>query len=431
VIQYPPSLIAVGGARTGIAPVNLLDVQDVNGNVYYWSDRPIVAPAVLPGAGAMVPAAVSAAMAAVAAPPPGQSIVWSLPTRVSSSGSGSYRNVVGENYQVIAGGSLTGAYLELTGSSSLSPSKAWVQWSGFQVPPLPGGAVVEAIVPVVMVSGLGQCAAHTLYCGEGSTSGSPNLVFEGSFPGTPTPYSGLYMGGLGGSAADLANAYMGYQIWQTLNDAPYGDNATVTFVGMAIYYSLGASGDAGGSGGFEGRTGAPISANPAVPGYAPWLLSVPSFSFHRSLQTDMGSFILQNLSGDTLSRDFERILRRSALEGALFVWRLWQPDAQASWVEVHGTLSVEAVGVDTVQLRGAQLLNPSQDDTPLENYCETCQLQWGGPRCGSTQDTECSYSYQTCQVVERIMVVMNDYEKNYGQTLANTAQQVVNRARKI
>ena len=38
-IPYPPSLKAIGGARTGIAPVNLLDVQDVNGNCYFWSDR--------------------------------------------------------------------------------------------------------------------------------------------------------------------------------------------------------------------------------------------------------------------------------------------------------------------------------------------------------------------------------------------------------
>ena len=165
--------------------------------------------------------------------------------------------------------------------------------------------------------------------------------------------------------------------------------------------------------------------------YLPWILEVPEFKTYRSLQTDTGSFVLQNLSGDTLSRDFEKIMRRSALEGALFVYRLWQADAQASWLEVHGTLTVTDVGVDTVKLKGVQLLNPAQDDTPLEQYCETCQLQWGGPRCGATGSTECSYSLQTCQSPNRIMVEQNHFEKNYGEATANTAFNVINRRRAI
>ena len=43
-ISYSASLKAVGAARTGVAPVNLLDIQDVNGNCYFLSDRRIVAP---------------------------------------------------------------------------------------------------------------------------------------------------------------------------------------------------------------------------------------------------------------------------------------------------------------------------------------------------------------------------------------------------
>jgi hypothetical protein len=85
----------------------------------------------------------------------------------------------------------------------------------------------------------------------------------------------------------------------------------------------------------------------------------------------------------------------------------------------------------TVTLKGTQLLNPSQDDTPLEIYSETCQLQWGGPRYGATGSTECSYSFQSCQVVERIMVAPNHWEKNLGETTANTAMNVINRRRVI
>lgn len=165
--------------------------------------------------------------------------------------------------------------------------------------------------------------------------------------------------------------------------------------------------------------------------YLPWLLSVPSFTFHRSLATDMGNFVVQNLSGNTLARDFETKLRASAIEGAFFVYRCWQADAESSWIVVHGTLTVEDIGDSSVTLKGVQLLNPAQDDTPLESYCETCQLTYGGKRCGATGSKECSYSYQSCQVVERIMVALNDYEKNYGESTANTATTVTNRSRRF
>jgi hypothetical protein len=176
---------------------------------------------------------------------------------------------------------------------------------------------------------------------------------------------------------------------------------------------------------------APSRITAAQVSFLPWLLSVPSFTFHRSLATDTGSFLVQNLSGDTLARDLEKKLRAVTLEGALFIYRLWQPDAEASWIEVQGTLTVDDLGPSTAEFKGSQLLSPAQDDTPAESYCETCQLEWGGARCGSTQSTECSYSYQSCQVVERIMVVLNDYEKNWGETSANTAMTVINRSRRI
>lgn len=176
----------------------------------------------------------------------------------------------------------------------------------------------------------------------------------------------------------------------------------------------------------------PAAGNPSLVQYVPWLIGVPSFTFHRSLATDSGSFVVQNLSGDTFARDLEVRLRASAMQGALFVYRCWQTDAEAAWLEVHGTLSLDpGAGVDVAQFTGSQLLQPAQDDTPLEIYCETCQLQWGGKRCGSTQPNECLYSFQSCQVVERIMVTMNDFEKNYGESSSNLPLQVINRSRRI
>lgn len=164
--------------------------------------------------------------------------------------------------------------------------------------------------------------------------------------------------------------------------------------------------------------------------YRPWLLGVPNFTLHRSLMTDSGVFVFQNVSGNTLARDLDTQLRASALQGAFFIYRCWQAGAEASWMEVHGTLTLDpGASPDDAQIKGVQLFNPAQDATPLEIYSETCQLTWGLPRCGSTQPTECLYSFQSCQVVERPMLIANDFAKNYGDTTSNTPFQIINRSR--
>jgi hypothetical protein len=374
VISYPASLKAIGGARTGIAPANLLDVLDVNGNLHYWSDRVIVAPNVITGVptDTNVEASGPGAILIVPDGPAACTINWSDWTEGTGFPNGTTEIVFDGN---------GGATIQLTYSPSTNNSHNDYGVGGVH---LVGAALgVTGPVAIPNLPDAGSVLTVQIF----TTAWS---YFGGSFP------AAIYV--IGPASANPDDTV----------------HASVTWL-------------------YNTYAGAPEWEQPASSPttYTPWLLSVSQFSFHRSLQTDIGSFVVQNLSGDTLSRDVEKIIRASALEGAFFVYRLWQPDAQASWLEVHGTLTVDEIGVDTVQLKGSQLLNPSQDDTPLEIYCETCQLQWGGRRCGSTQATECSYSFQTCQVLERIMVTMNDYEKNYGEATANTASNVINRRRKI
>ncbi len=164
--------------------------------------------------------------------------------------------------------------------------------------------------------------------------------------------------------------------------------------------------------------------------YQPWLLTAPTFTFNRSLQTDTGTFTLQNISGDTISPDFAKATRRSSLEGALFVFRWWDPGGEFAWIETEGTLSVDEVDNRTAPLATAQLL-AGQDDTPAESYSEVCQLVWGEARCGATGSTECLYSYKTCQVVEHFLGVLPDFEKNFTETIAATATTTVNRRRSL
>jgi len=179
----------------------------------------------------------------------------------------------------------------------------------------------------------------------------------------------------------------------------------------------------------------PISAASVIDGstqsYLAWILNVGAWTFHRSMQTDMGTIRMQNISGDTLSRDLEKIVRKSALEGALFVYRYYQADAKEAIREVHGTLSVDDSDPTTVSFTCKQLLNPSADPTPQYQYCEICQWRWSSVQCGSTQTTPCQQSYPTCQVTERIFAITNSYEKNFGEATANVATVSMNRMRRF
>ena len=398
-ITYPAPLKAVGGARTGIAPANLLDVLDVNGNLHFWSDRKINAPNVLTG---YVAPSVSGFELYPPVPlTPGQQVGWAFPTDVAVTG--------------LASGTIAGGGSGEVSQADQGPftSNNEIVFSAFEPATLPPGAIIDDVYLVINHSPISSELQNSMGLGSGPAGQSSQLV---STVGATTATFSFW-----NTLAPTFGSPGYISVFLGLDPQSF----TIYSIGIAVYYH------------FAGA-GAPTSGtifNPGTPGgygpYLPWILSVPQITFHRSLQTDFGNFVLQNLSGNTVSRDFQKIMRSSALEGALFVYRLWQPDAMASWLEVHGTLTVDDVGTDTVSLKGVQLINPAQDDTPLEQYCETCQLQWGGKRCGSRETTECQYSFQTCQVVERIMVALNDYEKNYGETTANTAFRVINRARKI
>lgn len=386
-MSYSTILQAVGGAHTGIAPVNLLDIQDVNGNLHYWADRPIIAPVVITGA--ITPSYLPAVPSLEA----GEAEVWAFATDFSCSGTLAVSGKI-DVTQGISGPYSTSGILTKVNSNGCggdAQGAGEIHWGNF-VPqtPIPDGATIHSV---------------TLYFnGDGGPS-------TNTFPSSEVEELSPNLGSVDGGFS----AFMD-------NSTSLG-SARVYFVGYRIVYSIW-------SGGNLSREFPGVAAYGSEP-YIPWLLSVPNFTFNRSLMSDIGEFVIQNLSGDTLSRDFERIVRRSTLEGAMFVYRSWQADAESPWLEVHGTLSVNEIGADTAKLKAGPLIDTAQTDTPLESYCETCQFDWGGVRCGATGTTECSYNFQSCQVPRRFKGVLNHYEKNYGEAFANTAFNMINRRRKI
>lgn len=406
-MSYSATLQAVGGAHTGIAPVNLLDVEDTNGNLHYWADRAIDVPVVLTGE-------VDATTDVEVSVPAGQSVAWSFPSEASASYSGD-----GTTATVSYGSTMskTGACSAVCSIKSYGGTRyTKVIWGGFSTVNIPNGAVIQKIEYVMMLkfegTGTGSEGLGIRECSVVIPSGIFDL--QQCVANAPVPLGNQWLQDI-----PALTAYI--ELSADINEEK-DSSFSCTFCALAVYYT-------------NSSTTATIS-HPGTPAsgsgpYIPWLLSVPQFTFNRSLTTDTGEFIVQNLSGDTLSRDVEKIVRRSTFEGAMFVYRCWQTDAEEAWLEVHGTLSVEDIGPDTAKLKAGPLINAASTDCPPENYCETCQLDWGSKRCGATGTTECSYSFYTCQVPRRFKGVLNHYEKNYGEAFANTALNVINRRRRI
>jgi hypothetical protein len=429
VISYPDRLVQIGGARTGIAPVNLLDVLTVNNEAFYFSDRPSTAP----------PAITNIAPTSIDFPvpfpiPAGQAVAWALPGTADSGdggGPGSHGGTdFGGTINGHASADLTSGDIGMIHSCSLCNWNWFARWYGFTMPAIPAGAIIQGIYPTMEAIEWDPTGNFNSSYGGGAAAGvvSPWGVSVGTSvdmngPPPSTVQSSLYgtyhTTSIGNTEAAVLAAQMYVRFFQTLGIAGDG-NLRVRNPRLAIYYSLPT--DTGGE-----DEGLLIARGP----YRPWLISIPQLKFHRSLQTDIGSFILQNLSGDSLSRDWEKLMRRSTFEGAFFIYRMWQPDAEAAWLEMHGSLTVEDVNRETISLKGSQLIDASQTDSNQEMFSETCQWEWASKRCGATGSVECKYSYPTCQVIEHFSGVLNTYEKNYGQADATLAQKLINRRRKI
>jgi hypothetical protein len=165
--------------------------------------------------------------------------------------------------------------------------------------------------------------------------------------------------------------------------------------------------------------------------YKPWILNVGKWTFNASMETDSGSLTLQNLSGDTLQRDFEKIARATVLKGAFAVYRYWHAAAEWASIEVHGSVSVDDRNPAEVKLTMKQLPDTNSDIAPASTYGEICPWRWGSDQCGSTAATPCKQTFLTCQVVERPLIVLNSYEQNFGETAANVSVKQQNRIRQF
>lgn len=164
--------------------------------------------------------------------------------------------------------------------------------------------------------------------------------------------------------------------------------------------------------------------------YLNWLISAGPFEMSRSQQSDVGSFVVQNLSGDTLYRSMNKIITASAFEGALFVFREWVLDAQRVKFEMHGQLTLTGVSETMATFRGTQGSNPS-DYQGLQLVSETCQWRYASAACGDTTNNPCQQSWQTCRQPSRFNGIILTLVNVQPQAEASVSQRDVVRNRQI
>lgn len=166
--------------------------------------------------------------------PAGQTVLWLAPTEVSS-------GFADPGTSGTVSVSTSGAYLAMFFSRSLSDYLYWAEWTGFKVPYLPRGTVIQNIYPVVIANGLIDQVSHNSQGGDGITP--DNLTKPGglnlNIPQTAGAYSGQYASGsIGNSASVIENAGVAFRLSQTLNESGYKDFAQITYAGLAVYVSI-------------------------------------------------------------------------------------------------------------------------------------------------------------------------------------------------
>lgn len=144
--------------------------------------------------------------------------------------------------------------------------------------------------------------------------------------------------------------------------------------------------------------------------YLNWLLDAGPFQLSRSQLSDIGNFVIQNMSGDSLSRSMNKIISASAFEGAIFAYRLWNLDAAQVEFEMHGHLTLIAISETVAEFHADQMFNPS-DYQGLQLYSETCPWRYASAACGDTTNNPCQQSWQTCRQPSRfggiVLTVVN------------------------
>jgi hypothetical protein len=131
--------------------------------------------------------------------------------------------------------------------------------------------------------------------------------------------------------------------------------------------------------------------------YKPWIKKAGPFRVTRTTSTDAGTVTFQNISGNTIDRDFAKLLNNGEFEGALVVYREWNLLLAVTEWEFHGSVSEPGSDMIEGSFRLLQLCDPNGYDVPLDTYSDKCTLRYKGPLCGSVSGlATCDKLFASC-----------------------------------
>jgi len=165
--------------------------------------------------------------------------------------------------------------------------------------------------------------------------------------------------------------------------------------------------------------------------YFPWLMNADGFHLYRTMQADSATLVVQNVTGNSLQRDVAGLLRGATFEGALFAFRIFQPESQEATFEYHGRLTLVSAGEMQCQFGTVPLFDEGNVDANPYEYSEMCQWTYAHPGCDDATNNPCQNTYSTCRQTNRFRGVLNTFQVNVGNgdTLAQIQTAVPNRAR--
>jgi len=118
--------------------------------------------------------------------------------------------------------------------------------------------------------------------------------------------------------------------------------------------------------------------------YKGWLAEpFPTFNFTRSLRSDYGEIRVQNVSGNTIDREVDALMRANAWRGAYAVYRRFYVPADAASFEVHGFVADRGdLGQASIWIRLVQLLNPARVRAYDYKQTRNCHFLFTSGACG-------------------------------------------------
>ena len=145
--------------------------------------------------------------------------------------------------------------------------------------------------------------------------------------------------------------------------------------------------------------------------YLDWLAAPAQFRFFGSTQTDTATIVVQNISGNTVTRDAATIFTKDELIGALVFCRVLRGDSEEALLSFQGNVVNVEPDETTMTLSLESFGNWSAVPAPTYNIDVTCPLSFGSTACGSTSPTPCDQTYGTCSQIHRFAGVIIQWDR--------------------